>query len=80
MVGMKSFWQMGPVKSTSYATLTMTHQSTYPAIHMYWSTEMYCVIVAKEAKTHFLLTSLASCQGISSKLVMYLTVNTAFIN
>ena len=33
-----------------------------------------------EVDNHFLLESLAACQGISSKLVMYFTVNTAFIN
>ena len=33
-----------------------------------------------EAENHFLLESLAVCQGINSKLVMYFTVNTAFIN
>ena len=31
-------------------------------------------------ENHFLLESLAACQGINSKLVMYFTVNTAFIN
>ena len=33
-----------------------------------------------EAENHFLLESLAACQSINSKLVMYFTVNTAFIN
>ena len=33
-----------------------------------------------EAENNFLLESLAACQGINSKLVMYFTVNTAFIN
>ena len=33
-----------------------------------------------EAEKHFLLESLAACQDINSKLVMYFTVNTAFIN
>ena len=33
-----------------------------------------------EAENHFLLESLAACQGIMSKLVMYFTVNTAFVN
>ena len=33
-----------------------------------------------QAKNHFLLESLAACQGINSDLVMYFTVNTAFIN
>ena len=33
-----------------------------------------------EAENHFLLESLAACQDVNSNLVMYLTVNTAFIN
>ena len=33
-----------------------------------------------EADNHFLLESLAACHDINSKLVMYFTVNTAFIN
>ena len=33
-----------------------------------------------EAENHFLLASLAACQDANSKLVMYFTVNTAFIN
>ena len=33
-----------------------------------------------EAENHFLLKSLAACQDTNSKLTMYFTVNTAFIN
>ena len=33
-----------------------------------------------EAENHFLLESLAACQDTYSKLTMYFTVNTAFIN
>ena len=33
-----------------------------------------------EAENHFLLESLVACQDTNSKLVMYFTVNTAFIN
>ena len=33
-----------------------------------------------EAEYHFLLESLDACQDVNSKLVMYFTVNTAFIN
>ena len=33
-----------------------------------------------EAENHFLLESLAACQDTNSKLVMYFTVNTAFVN
>ena len=47
-----------------------------------------CVLVNKrvlcncgiEVENHFHLESLAACQGINTKLVMYFTVNTAFIN
>ena len=31
-------------------------------------------------ENHFLLESLATCQDSNSKLVMYFTVNTAFVN
>ena len=33
-----------------------------------------------EVENHFLLESLAACQDTNSKLVMYFTINTAFIN
>ena len=33
-----------------------------------------------EAENHFLLKSLASCENGNSKLTMYFTVNTAFVN
>ena len=33
-----------------------------------------------EAENHFLLKSLAACQDPNSKLTMYFTVNTAFVN
>ena len=33
-----------------------------------------------EAENHFILESLAACHGSNSKLVMYFTVNTAFVN
>ena len=33
-----------------------------------------------EAENHFLLESLAACQDTSSKLIMYFTVNKAFVN
>ena len=33
-----------------------------------------------EAENHFLLKSLAACQDTNSKLTMYFTVNTAFVN
>ena len=33
-----------------------------------------------EAENHFLLKSLAACENTNSKLTMYFTVNTAFVN
>ena len=33
-----------------------------------------------EVENHFLLESLAACQDTESELIMYFTVNTAFIN
>ena len=36
--------------------------------------------MVQKQKNHFLLESLAACQGSSSKLTMYFTVNSAFVN
>ena len=33
-----------------------------------------------EVENHFLMESLAACQDTNSKLIMYCTVNTAFVN
>ena len=33
-----------------------------------------------EVENHFLLEPLAACQGTNSKITMYFTVNTAFVN
>ena len=33
-----------------------------------------------EAENHYLVESLAACQDINSKLIIYFTVNTVFIN
>ena len=33
-----------------------------------------------EVENHFLLKCLAACQGTNPKLIMYFTVNTAFVN
>ena len=40
---------------------------------------MFCV-TGREAENHFLLKSLATCENTNSKLTIYFTVNTAFIN
>ena len=40
---------------------------------------VFCNYVIEE-ENHFLLKSLAVCQNINSKLVMYFTVNTVFVN
>ena len=44
---------------------------------MFCKTEVFCVIVLLN---HFHLESLAACQDTNSKLTMYFTVNTAFVN
>ena len=41
---------------------------------------MSCVNFGIEVENHFLFESLATCQDIKSKLVMYFTVNMAFVN
>ena len=36
MVGMRSYWLIGLMISTSYATSTMIYSLRYPVIHMYY--------------------------------------------
>ena len=80
MVEMTSFWQIGPMINTLHATLTMILPIKIPS-HLYVLVNR-CVLCncGIKAENHFLLESLAACQGINSKLIMYFMVNTAFIN
>ena len=50
--------------------------------YLHWSLEYGSAlkIIGIEVENHFLLESSAACQGVNSKLVMYFTINTAFIN
>ena len=80
MVEMKLSWLIDQMISTLYATLTMTYQSEYPAIHMFWKIEVFLCNCGIEAENHFLLESLAACDNTNSKLTMYFTVNRAFVN
>ena len=50
---------------------------SYPYVLVNKSVLCNCGI---EAENHFLLKSLAACENANSKLTMYFTVNTAFIN
>ena len=50
---------------------------SHPYVLVNRSVLCYCAI---ELENHFLLKSLAACQNANSKLTMYFTVNTAFIN
>ena len=79
MEEMKLSWQIGQMISTLYATLTMTYQSKYPTIHMLVNRSVLCNC-GIEVENYFLLKSLAACQDTNSKLSMYFTVNTAFVN
>ena len=65
--------------STLYATLTITYQSKYPAIHVLINRSVLCNS-GIEAENHFLLKSLAACENANSKLTMYFTFNIAFVN
>ena len=51
--------------------------SSHPYVLLNRSVLCYCGI---EVENHFLLESLAACQDTNSKLTMYFTVNTAFVN
>ena len=50
---------------------------SYPYVLVNRSVLCNCSI---EAENHFLLELLAACQGVNTKLFVYFTVNTAFIN
>ena len=66
---MKLYWLIGPLISTSYA----------PLMTILVNRDVLCSC-GIEVENHFLIKSLAACQDMNSKLVMYLTVNTAFVN
>ena len=50
---------------------------SYPYILINRSVLCNCSI---EADNHYLLKSLAACNNVNSKLIMYFTINTAFAN
>ena len=50
---------------------------SHPCVHVNRSVLCNCGI---EAENHFLLESFATCHGSNSKLVMYFTMNAAFVN
>ena len=58
----------------------MTYQSKYPVIHMFWQTEVLCVIMVSKQVIIIPCESLAACENANSKLPMYFTLNTAFAN
>ena len=78
MVGIKSYWLIGLMISTSYAILTMIYLLRYPIISVLVNRSVLCNSGIEE-ENHFLLESLATCQDSSSKLVIYFTVNTTFV-
>ena len=73
-------WLIGQAISILYATLTMTYQSKYSVIHMFLVNRSVLCNCGIEAGNHFLLKSLAACENAYSKLTIYFTVNTAFLN
>ena len=76
---MKLSWLIGQMISTLYAILTTTYQSRYPVIYVLVNRSVLCNCGIK-ADNHFLLGSLTACENANSKLTMYFTVNTAFVN
>ena len=79
MEEMKLSWLIGQTISILYATLTITYQSRYPVIHVLVNISVLCNC-GIEVQNHFLLESLVACENGNSKLTMYFTVNTAFVN
>ena len=50
---------------------------SYPYVLVNWNVSCNC---SKEVENNFLFESLAACHDSNSKLVLYFTVNTAFVN
>ena len=77
---MKLSWLIGQIISTLYATLTNNKPvriPSHPYVLVNRSALCNCGI---KAENHFLLESLAAFENANSKLTMYFTVNTAFVN
>ena len=78
MLGMKLFWQTGQM--TNICNINNDILVTIPS-HLYVLVNRKVLCNCSiEAENHFLLESFAACQDANSKLVIYITVNTAFIN
>ena len=52
----------------------------FPVIHVSWVNRSVLCNCGIEADNHYHLVSLAACDNRNSKLTMYFTVNTAFVN
>ena len=79
MVGMKSFYLIG-LMINIICSINSDIPIRIPS-HLYVHVNK-CVLCncGIEDENHFLLESLAACHDSNSKLVMYFTVNTAFVN
>ena len=77
---MKLSWQIGHMISILYATLTMTFQLKLPSHPYVLVNRNVLCNCGIEAENHFLLKSVAACQHTNSKLTIYFTVNSAFVN
>ena len=76
MVGIKSCWQIDKHIICNINNDIPIKIPSHPYALVNRSVLCTCGI---EAENHFIIESLALCQDINSKLVMYFTVNTAFI-
>ena len=80
MEEMKLSELIGQMISILYTALTLTYQSKIPS-HPYVLVDRSLLCnCGIEVENHFLLESLATFQDTNSKLTMYFTVNTTFIN
>ena len=60
--------------------LVMTFQSKFPASLMFWLIKVFYVIVVLKQKIIFNLEWISACHNTKLALVMYFTVNKAFVN
>ena len=79
MVEMKLFLQISQMINMLCAMSIMIFQLKFPATHMFLVNRSVLCNCGIEVENNFLLESLVACHDAESKLVMYFTVNTAFV-
>ena len=80
MVGMKLFWSNCPSDEHIICTINKDIPIKIPSHPYVLVNRNVLCNCGIEVENHFILVSLAAYQDVNSKLIMYFTVNTAFVN